>query len=454
MLLGATALAAPASSAAPATGATHSSPPGEPGPGTPSPPAHYVQTTRCVAASNIPASVRNGVSWAQAQLDYPSLWSLANRGEGQTVAVIDTGINPVSAFGDRLHAGIDLVLSGGDGLQDCDGHGTVVAGIIAAAPDPSTGFAGVAPGVDLLSIRQSSLDYGIKNAEQSADENVAGTTGSLADAIDYAVRAGAEIVNISEDSCSPGNTAPDDGARAVASAVRRAVAADVVIVAAAGNVDSSSDCKTQNTPGLSPATVPVPAGLPGVLSVAAVDRTGRPAAFSLAGPWVDVAAPGTDIVSTNPLPGTSGQINRFLTGSGVSPIQGTSFAAPYVTGLVALVRARFPGLDAQQVIARVERTAVHPAADGGRNDYVGYGMVDPTAALTDVLPGESASAPAQRYGPQTLPAARPHRDPERSARSTALLGTLGLFVLIVVGLVATATRRRRAAGLSARRGAG
>jgi membrane-anchored mycosin MYCP len=246
--------------------------------------------------------------------------------------------------------------------------------------------------------------------------------------------------------------------RAVAAAVRRAVAADVVIVAAAGNVDSSSDCKTQNTPGLAPTTIPIPAGLPGVLSVGAVDRSGRPAAFSLAGSWLDVAAPGTDIVSTNPLIGTSGQINRFLTSSGVSPVQGTSFAAPYVAGLVALVRTRFPDLDARQVIARIERTAVHPAADGGRNDYVGYGVIDPTAALTDVLPGEApggTSAPAQRSGPQTLPAATPHHDSERSARSTALLGALGVLVAIVVGLIVTATRRRTltlSAGRTAGRG--
>ncbi|HEY2298019.1 MAG TPA: type VII secretion-associated serine protease mycosin [Jatrophihabitans sp.] len=419
-----------------------------PGPSGPTPPAHYVQTTKCVTASNIPAGVKNGVSWAQPQLDYTSLWSMANRGTGQTVAVIDTGINPVSALGDRLHAGLDLVVSGGDGRSDCDGHGTVVAGIIAAAPDHTTGFAGVAPGAQLLSIRQSSLDYGIENAKQSASQNVAGTTGSLAAAIDYAVGTSAKIINISEDSCRPGNAGPDAGSRAVAAAVRRAVAADVVIVAAAGNVDSSSDCKTQNTPGLAPATIPVPAGLPGVLSVGAVDRAGRPAGFSLAGPWLDVAAPGTDIVSTNPLVGTSGQINRFLTSSGVSPIQGTSFAAPYVAGLVALVRARFPHLDARQVIARIERTAVHPAADGGHNDYVGHGVIDPRAALTDVLPGEApgaTSAPSQRSGPQTLPAAAPHHDPERSARSTALLGALGVLVAIVVGLIVTATRRRTGA---------
>jgi membrane-anchored mycosin MYCP len=415
--------------------------------GSPTPPEHYVNTTKCVQPGNIPQTLRNGVSWAQTQLDYPALWSLGKQGAGQRIAVIDTGINRESAFGDRLHPGADLVQLGGDGLDDCDGHGTVVAGIIAASPDPASGFAGVAPAAQLISIRQSSLDYGLKNAKQNAGDNVAGTTGSLADAIRYAADHHVQVINISEASCRPGNAAPDEGSLAVAAAVRYAVQRDVVIVAAAGNVDSAGDCKTQNVPGEKPATIPVPAGLPGVLTVGAVDETGQPAAFSLAGPWVDVAAPGVDIISTDPLPGSSGQINRFITGSGVSPVQGTSFAAPYVTGLVALIRARFPSLRAPQVIARVERTAEHPAADGDRNDYVGFGMIDPQAALTATLPGEVPPTPARRSGPQTLPAALPHHDPERNQRLVALLGSLGLLVLVAVGVVVTSTRRRRAAHL-------
>ena len=226
---------------------------------------------------------------------------------------------------------------------------------------------------------------------------------------------------------------------------------DAVVVAAAGNVDSSTDCKTQNVPGEDPQTIPVPASIPGVLSVGAVDQAGAPAAFSLAGKWVGVAAPGVDIISTNPLPDSTGQINRFITSSGVSPVQGTSFATPYVTGLVALVRNRFPDLRAAQVVKRIERTAIHPAANGGRNDFVGYGTIDPEAALTAVLPGETPPAPKQRYGPQTLPAAQPHPDPEHDARLVSLLGTLGLVVAVVVGTVVTITRRRRTDRLVASR---
>jgi membrane-anchored mycosin MYCP len=448
------AVAAPSARSSRATPSTHGNA-SKPAPGLPTPPAHYVPTTKCVQGANIPRAVKNGVSWAQTQLNYTALWTLGRRGAGQKIAVIDTGINPEpSAFGSRLHAGADLVQSGGDGLSDCDGHGTVVAGIIAAAPDPVTGFTGVAPSATLISIRQSSLDFGIRNAKQNAGQNVAGTTVSLADAIEFAARSGARIINISEASCRPGNAPPDAGTRAVQRAVDYAVKVkDAVVVAAAGNVDSSSDCKTQNTPGEDPQTIPVPASLPGVLAVGAVDQAGIPAAFSLAGKWVGVAAPGVDIISTNPLPRSTGQINRFITGSGVSPVQGTSFATPYVTGLVALVRDRFPDLDATQVVHRIERTAVHPAANGGRNDFVGYGMIDPEAALTDVLPGENPPAPAQRLGPQTLPAAQAHPDPERNARLVALLGTLGLLIAVVVGVIVTITRRRSADHLVSARSA-
>ena len=270
----------------------------------------------------------------------------------------------------------------------------------------------------------------------------------------FAARSGAGIINISEASCRPGNAPADAGTLAVARAVDYAVKVkDAVVVAAAGNVDSSSDCKTQNVPGEDPQTIPVPASLPGVLAVGAVDQTGAPAPFSLAGKWVGVAAPGVDIISSNPLPDSTGQINRFITSSGVSPVQGTSFATPYVSGLVALVRNRFPDLDAAQVVRRIQRTAVHPSANGGRNDFVGFGMIDPEAALTDVLPGETPPAPTQRYGPQTLPAAQAHPDPERDARLVALLGTLGLLVAVIVGVIVTITRRRRADHLVSSRAA-
>jgi membrane-anchored mycosin MYCP len=414
-------------------------------PSAPVPPTPYEKTTACVTSANTRSTLKSGVSWAQTQLDYTALWDLGYKGDGQTVAVIDTGVNPVSAFSGRLLPGGDYVQKGGDGQEDCDGHGTIVAGLIAASPDPSTGFAGVAPDATVLPIRQSSSYYGVKNAKQSDADKVAGTTSSLAAAIEYAVDRGATVINISEASCRNPSQPADAG---VQLAVDYALANNVVVVAAAGNVDDSTDCKQQNTPGHDPATFPTPAELDGVLTVAAVDQNGDAAPFSLTGPWVGVAAPGVDIISTNPVTGTSGQINELITQAGVSTIQGTSFAAPYVAGLVALVRQRFRTLTAEQVIRRIERTAEHPSAPGGKNDVVGYGMVDPAAALTDVLPGETASPPPPRSGPSVLPAAVSHPDPDRKARLVALIGVLALLVVATSAGIALSTRRRRVDALA------
>ena len=409
---------------------------------TPAPPSPYVNTTKCVQAANERATLKSGVSWAQSELNYTALWRLGDRGEHQTIAVIDTGVSPVSAFSGRLLDGGDFVKSGGNGQDDCDGHGTVVAGLAAAQPDSTTGFAGVAPDARVLPIRQSSSYFGVKDAKPDSPGASAGTTGSLASAIVYAVQRGATVINISEASCRNPSEAADPRVQA---AVDYAVANRVVVVAAAGNVDQTTQCKQQNVPGKSPVTLPTPAELHGVLAVGAVDRNGAPAAFSLSGRWVGVAAPGVDIISTNPIVGSTGQINEFINQAGVTSIQGTSFAAPYVAGLAALVSERFPNLDALGIISRIERTAEHPSDAGGRNDYVGYGTIDPEAALTAVLPGEGGSSPVQRHGPSALPAAQPHPDHERNARLVALIGTLGLFVLGVAAAIAVSTRRRRTA---------
>jgi membrane-anchored mycosin MYCP len=418
-------------------------------PAPPVPSKSYSRTTQCVISANTRSTLKSGVSWAQTQLDYTALWDLGDKGDGQTVAVIDTGVNPVDAFAGRLLSGGDYVRPNSVGQDDCDGHGTIVASLIAASPDPTTGFAGVAPDANLLPIRQSSSYYGVKNAKEGSPDQVAGDTTSLAEAIRYAVDRQATVINISEASCRNPSKPADP---AVQAAVDYAVANRVVIVAAAGNVDDTTDCKQQNTPGQDPATFPAPAEANGVLAVAAVDQNGDPASFSLTGPWVGVAAPGVDIISSNPVMGTHGQINELISQAGVSTIQGTSFAAPYVAGLAALVRERFPNLDAMGVISRIERTAEHPSAPGGKNDYVGYGMIDPAAALTAVLPGESGTSPSPRSGPATLPAAVAHHDPDRNARLVALIGTLALLVVAASAGIALSTRRRRADALVRRAG--
>ena len=340
--------------------------------------------------------------WGQLRLRYPELWQFAPRqGEGQRIAVIDTGVNPHPRLGGRLQDGGDFVRNE-TGLHDCDGHGTLVAGIIAADENPDTGFAGIAPKATIMSIRQSSellkTRY-VSERPKTAGQQFSlpsGDTTTMARAIRYAVDVlRTRVINISEAACltaARGNLPQAGAGHALdlQAAVRYATDEDVVVVVAAGNVDQ--DCP-QNETGINAVASPAWFDVD-VLAVAAMQENGEPAReFTLAGPWVDVGAPGTEITSLDPA--TGGLANQTIENGQRGFIQGTSFATPYVAGLAALIRERFPDLTAREVMYRIERTAQRPGGKGGRNDLAGYGMINPVAALTAVIPEEFGAAPPQ-----------------------------------------------------------
>lgn len=313
-----------------------------------------------------------------------AVWPLS-RGEGQKIAVIDTGVARHRLL-PRLIGGGDYV-SHGDGTADCDGHGTIVAGIAAAAP--SAGFSGVAPDAAILSIRQSSNKFAA-----DGEATGVGDVETLAMAVRTAADLGATVINISSPACVPATEAPDD--RALGAALSYAVdVRNVVVVVAAGNVGAG--CTQQDGP----------VGLPGepdwnsvrsvsspawyddlVLCVGSVGSSGATSVFSLAGPWVDVAAPGENLVSLHP---DGEQLIRTV--GREAPISGTSYAAPVVAGIAALVRARLPQLSAREVMRRIEDTARTPA--DGWNPYVGHGVVDALAAVSDSTtpPASAPTAP-------------------------------------------------------------
>ena len=405
------------------------------------------QTVACVAPHTAAPADITTISAAQRRLDIASAWTLS-RGAGITVAVIDTGVTPHPQLEGRLKSGTDRVVPTDRSLVDCDGHGTLVAGLIAASPDPTSGFAGVAPEATILSLRQSSARYQIQ-ASDGRDAQPVGNLTTLAAALDEAVAAGAKVVNISETSCAAAGASTGGGEAGMAAAVERAIKADVVVVAAAGNVSTSGStaavtrgsCSTQNQAGQPPVTVPLPASLPGVLAVAAVDANDDPASFSLNGPWVGVAAPGTGIISLDPAPGGTGLVDREFSsdGSSESTIQGTSFATPYVAGLAALIRSRNPSMTASAVIALIEDTARHPASWTGRTDAVGAGVIDPVLALSAVPDPRSPAAAAQ------LPAAVAAPAPDHTGRDRALLIS-GLILVAGLVVVLVAAQLRRPAG--------
>jgi type VII secretion-associated serine protease mycosin len=301
-------------------------------------------------------------------------------GKGVTVAVIDTGVddsNP-QLRGAMAPGGGDFVGST-DGTQDLEGHGTRVAGIIAARPMKGTGFVGLAPDAKILSFRYTGA------------QDKQGNSRTMSAAISAAVAKGAKIINISSD------TADKRDNTELRNAVATAVKSGALVVAAAGN--DGADGTSADT---------YPASYPGVLAVAASDRNDERAFFSQAGDFVDVAAPGVGMVSTVPK-------------GGQCTADGTSFAAPYVAGLAALLKEKHPNWTAAQIATRIEQTAQRPGR--GPNRYIGWGVVDPVAALSD----------------DTTPASSPTPDPPMKA------GSGGVIPMAVTMGECEAERQRRTA---------
>nr|WP_280435604.1 type VII secretion-associated serine protease mycosin [Nocardia carnea] len=378
---------------------------------------------------------------SQQVLNLPAAWQFS-RGAGQKVAVIDTGVNRHPRL-PRLQPGGDYV-SDTDGTVDCDGHGTLVAGIIAAQPSPHDGFAGVAPDAEILTIRQLSLAYEKKdNNNRDAPGKIStegyGTVLTLAGAVVRAVDLGATVINISEVACTQAGLNTADGA--LGAAVKYAYDRNVVVVAAAGNLQSDGACQNQNSGAgwESVATVASPAWFsPYVLAVGSVDPNGQVSELSLNGPWVQVAAIGRSIVSLDSKPGGTGLVDGVQTSEGIRSVEGTSFAAPYVAGLAALVRSRFPELTAAQVMDRITRTAHAPGT--GRDDKIGHGLIDPLAALTAELPSEPVGVGAAAARPIAAPAHPPGPDPRQ--RWIAIAGSVVCLSGLAIGAAIAYPYRR------------
>jgi membrane-anchored mycosin MYCP len=386
-----------------------------PKPALPAPPRPTVQREVCATVAGDSGPGRNEL----ADLDLARVWQLT-RGAGQRVAVIDTGVSRHRRLPDVVPGG-DFV-STGDGTQDCDAHGTQVAGIIAAAADSKAdGFSGLAPDVTLISIRQSSAKFAPASAPSSSG---VGDVDTMARAVRTAADLGASVINISSIACVPVASALDD--RTLGAALAYAVdVKNAVIVAAAGNTGGTGHCPPQRSDATwQTVTVAVsPAWYDDyVLTVGSVNAEGAPSAFTLAGPWVDVAATGEGVTSL-----------------GSAPLSGTSYAAPVVSGLAALIRARFPALTARQVMQRIESTAHHPPA--GWDPIVGNGTVDVLAAVsTDPSPPVSASKPPPATVPVPLPA--PSKPANSHARDTALRGATICLVALLGALAVGAIKAR------------
>ncbi|HEX5405882.1 MAG TPA: type VII secretion-associated serine protease mycosin [Pseudonocardiaceae bacterium] len=434
--------------------------PGENSRGTPDDAFSLGQNSRCIT-SDVGKTTLTDRPAAQQMLDIDEAQQFST-GKGVTVAEIDTGVNkhPFLTTGGRLLNGGDYILPDGNALIDCDGHGTIVAGIIAAdTRGGGTAFTGVAPDAKILAIKHTSTHYTAQDPNNQT--RTAGDLKTLAEAIRYAAdQSSVKVITMSVDECVPAAqeqaVLAGPSAMALQAAIHYAVATkDKVVIAAGGNLTSGNTDQNGQQAGAC-GNVPQnndpnpnnvyqvqipPVYSADVVSVASVDPTGAPSQFSVWGPWVTIAAPGQNITSVDPGPGATGLSNRTIENNQTIPLQGTSFAAPYVAGVVALVRSRYPKLTARQVITRIEATAQHPSGPGGRNNQVGYGVINPVAALTAAVPGQNGvPAISDNAVPVTLPM-EAVRDwtPVR----VALIGTAVAVALLLCTRFVVRARRRQ-----------
>lgn len=320
------------------------------------------------------ADALRGQQWALDRLRAEAVWSDYSSGAGAVVAVIDTGV--AGAHPDLLNqltaAGMDYVAGTGDGRTDPHGHGTHVAGIIAAARDNNLGIAGLAPRAKVMPIRV-------------LDASGSGWNSNIAKGIIYAVDNGADVINL-----SLGGTAEDPLTK---TAVNYAMSQGAVVVAAAGNDRATNNATTY------------PAAYPGVLAVASTERQDTSSAFSNTGPYLDIAAPGGSILST--LPGGYGYMS------------GTSMATPYVAATAALVTDITGGTLTTEQFERQLTASATDLGPSGWDPEFGFGLTNPHQTLCSFTTCGATVTPAPT--PVTSPAPSTSTAPAPSQSPTETL---------------------------------
>ncbi len=276
------------------------------------------------------------------KINIEEAWLSCYQGQGVTVAVVDTGVDL-----DHPDLQANLVtgktfVSGTSMPDDDQGHGTHMAGIIAAVNN-NGGIIGVAPEASLMPVKV-------------LDQQGSGSIYDVADGIEWAVINDAEVINLSLGTVADSAT--------LKAAIDYAYNNGVLLVAAGGNCGDSAyflnGCSYQDQP-------VYPGAYTNVMAVASTDSHDNQSSFSNQGSYIEIAAPGSNIYSTYPS-------STYATQSG------TSMAAPHVAGLAALVWSQNSSWTNQEVRAQIRNTAQDLGASGWDNQF-GYGRIDAAAAM-------------------------------------------------------------------------
>jgi membrane-anchored mycosin MYCP len=369
-------------------------------------PGPVAAAARCHSVEQGGGLVRE-TPWPQLMLAPERAWAFGT-GAGVTVAVVDAGTDRHPQLAGGLLPGYDVVDGTANADSACVSRGTAIATMIGARAAAGVGFRGFAPGAAILPVRigDSELsDNQLDRRSVSPDR--------LAEGIRRAVDGGARIVTVA--------VALYETSPALRAAVARAHRRGALVVAPVGD-------QHQQQP---PDPTPYPAAYPDVIGVGAVDATGGRASGSQVGGYVDVAAPGVDVLG-----GT-------LAG-GYRTWSGTGFATAYVSGTAALLWSAAPALPVDEVARRLLATA--SPVRGGRGQEYGSGMVDPYRAVTETVsdraPQRAAPLPPPRVDPAAVAAAR-RQAASRGRAGWLALGGLAVGVLAVAAAASLPRGRRR-----------
>lgn len=348
--------------------------------------------------------------WFTTWAVHDELWKYS-KGQGVVVAVLDTGVQAgLPELSGAVLPGADFEGGGSDGRTDKDrfgnGHGTSMATKIASRGG-ATGYVGIAPEAQILPVVTQSTQAYVKGIRFAADR-------------------GAKVINLSQ---AIAGQCPTE----LQEAIRYAIERDVVLVAGAGNTGTQGNASMH------------PANCKGVLAVGGIDKSANPWEKTQRHSYVDVAAPAVEL-------GSVYRDGRFYPGTG-----GTSGATALVSGIVALVRSKYPQMSNREVVQKIVASA-KDVGPPGKDDMTGYGVPRPYRILTGQLPQSTKNPVFEEYDAwaKSAPAPKEDRsDDEQGEESSDLreafnalqgvivFAALGLF--LIVAIIYSRARQRRLA---------